>query len=432
MRDLNEMRREITALIEQARAMVDKAAGEVRTLTGEEQQEYDRRWADIQAKRAELKREEDLREAEASLRREPQPHEPDLGDPQPDPAKRFATFGDQLVAVMQAARGTVDPRLQNRAITGMGEAVGADGGFLVQQDFQAELLKIQHDSAVLAGRCRTISISAASNGVKINGVDETSRATGSRWGGVRGYWLAEGDALTASKPKFRKIELSLKKLGALVYSTDELLADTAALESIVTQAAGEELAFMLDDAILNGDGVGKPLGILNSGAAVSVAKETGQAADTVQYENILNMWSRLWAPSRSKSTWYINQEIEPQLYTMGLTLGVAAAPVYLPPGGASSTPYGTLFGRPVQAIEQCAALGDKGDIVLADLSQYALAEKGGIQQAYSIHVRFLNDEGIFRFIQRVDGQPFWASPLTPFKGAAAKTLSPFVTLDARA
>ena len=69
------------------------------------------------------------------------------------------------------------------------------------------------------------------------------------------------------------------------------------------------------------------------------------------------------------------------------------------------------------------------DIVLADLSQYLLIDKGGISAASSIHVRFLYDENVFRFIYRVDGQPIWNAPITPYKGAG--TLSPFVTLQAR-
>ena len=103
----------------------------------------------------------------------------------------------------------------------------------------------------------------------------------------------------------------------------------------------------------------------------------------------------------------------------------------MPPGGLSSQPYGTLFGRPVIPIEQCQTLGDKGDIILADMSQYILADKGGVQSASSIHVRFVNDESVFRFVYRVAGQPIWHSALTPFTGAA-NTLSPFVTLNARA
>jgi len=347
----------------------------------------------------------------------------------------FRSFGEQLMAVATAYRSdlrSVDPRLNvQAAAAGLNESIGADGGFLVQQDFTTEILRIEHESSVMAGRCRPVEISSASNSIKINGIDETNRANGSRWGGVRGYWLAEAAALTASKPKFRQIELTLHKLGCLVYATDELLADASALESVTTQAVGEELAFMTQDAIVEGDGAGKPLGVLNSNCLVSVAKETGQAADTFVYENAINMYARLHPGSESRATWYYNKALVPQIMAMALVIGTGGVPVFMPPNGAAGAPGGTLFGIPMQPIEQASAPGDKGDIMLLDLSQYILAGKGGVQAAYSIHVQFLTDEGVFRFIKRVDGQPAWASPLTPFKGTA-NTLSPFITLDARA
>ena len=127
--------------------------------------------------------------------------------------------------------------------------------------------------------------------------------------------------------------------------------------------------------------------------------------------------------------WFINQDIEPQLFTMGLIVGTGGAPVYLPPGGLSASPYGTLFGRPAVPIEQCSTLGTVGDIILADMSQYVAAEKGGMQTAASIHVRFLYDESCFRFTLRVDGQPMWNTALTPANGS--NTLSPFVALATR-
>ena len=81
-------------------------------------------------------------------------------------------------------------------------------------------------------------------------------------------------------------------------------------------------------------------------------------------------------------------------------------------------------------IEQCSALGDVGDIILADLSQYLTIEKGGLQSASSIHVQFVTDETAYRFVVRNNGQPIWNSALTPYKGA--NDLSPFVTLAERA
>jgi HK97 family phage major capsid protein len=82
------------------------------------------------------------------------------------------------------------------------------------------------------------------------------------------------------------------------------------------------------------------------------------------------------------------------------------------------------------AIEQAPTLGTVGDIVLADLNQYLLVDKGGVQTATSIHVAFLTDEQVLRFTYRVAGQPLWHSALTPFQGSG--TLSPFVSLATRA
>ena len=77
----------------------------------------------------------------------------------------------------------------------------------------------------------------------------------------------------------------------LCYATDQLLADSVALGAVIQQAFSEEFArFLLDDAIIRSSGNGQPLGIMNSNAYVSVAKESGQAADTVMWENINNMW----------------------------------------------------------------------------------------------------------------------------------------------
>jgi HK97 family phage major capsid protein len=131
--------------------------------------------------------------------------------------------------------------------------------------------------------------------------------------------------------------------------------------------------------------------------------------------------------------WLINQAVEPQLHQMSIAVGTGGALVYMPPGGLSQAPYGTLLGRPVIPVEQCQALGDKGDIILGDFSKgYIIAEKGGIASDMSIHVRFIYDESVFRFVLRLDGQPMLASAITPYKGGASNTLSHFVTLDERA
>lgn len=408
-----------------AMAVLNKAEAEDRFLTEDEQKEIDGYESEIRSW------DESITRAERMLAIEPEERgvteKPEVKPtPQKPEEKRFATLGEQLLAAYRAAMpgGHTDERLSTRAASGLNESTPSDGGFLVQQDFVTELLKRTYETGILASKVKKIPISTNANGLKINAVDEDSRANGSRWGGVQTYWEAEADEHTGSKPKFRQMELSLKKLTGLCYATDELLQDAAALEAVIRQAFAEEFGFKMDDAILSGSGEGEPLGILNSGALVKVEKEKDQK-DTITVENLIKMWNRLWSKSRANAVWYINQEIEPYLYTLKL----GDKPVYIPAGGISEKPYGTIFGRPVVPLEQCSAAGEVGDIILADVGQYLLIDKGGIKAASSIHVRFLYDENVFRFIYRVDGKPIWNKPLAPYKGKA--TVSPFVALDKR-
>ena len=349
--------------------------------------------------------------------------------------KPFKSLGEQLQAVMGVAtRSASDEQVNKLAAvkaTGMNEGIPSEGGFLVQTDYAAELLKPIYELGAIASRVDKTPVGPNSNGMKFNAVDETSRATGSRYGAVQAYWLAEGGTKTPSELKFRQVKLDLKKLIGLCYATDELLQDAVALESVIREGFVNEFTFMVEDAVFNGTGAGQPLGIMNSGCLVSVAKESGQAADTLLSENISKMWSRMPAAFRKDAVWLINQDIEPQLDQLYIAVGTGGVPVYMPANGLSDSPYGKLKGRPVIPVEYAATLGDKGDIVLANLSAYKMIDKGGMQEAQSIHVKFTTDETAFRFVYRVDGQPKWASALTPYKGSG-NTVSPFVTLDARA
>lgn len=438
MKTITQMREEIKALMDNLETMRTRCVQEGREPSDEERNQATGILNQVDSLEAnitlEMRREETV-ERLAKPQTSPIKSNP-MGGNDPDRGKKdqFGSPGEFLLAVMRAAspQPYVDPRLQvsmRNAASGLQEGIPSDGGFLVQQDFASSLIARAYETGAVASRCRRVPVGANSNGMKIPGVDESSRATGSRWGGVRAYWIGEADLKTASKPKFRMIELNLKKLIGLCYATDELLQDATALASIIEQAFAEEFGFMLDDAVINGTGAGQPLGIMASPCLVTPNKEAGQLAATVEYANIVNMWSRMYARSRPNAVWLINQDVEPQLFQMGIMIGTGGSPVYLPPGGASATPYGTLFGRPVIPIEQCQTLGTTGDIILGDFSQYILIDKGGIQSASSIHVRFQYDESVFRFVYRVDGQPLWNATLTPFKGS--NTQSPFIALQTR-
>ncbi len=434
-----ELKKKVRGL--SAKLKVMRNSWKNRSATNEELDEANKTMTEIEEITDEIRTLERVEKVEDTLRQSNGPTAP----PNPEyrgsnfnnrmlmdqPGETFSSFGEQLRAVVDA--GTpgreTDPRLfEVRAASGLSKGISSEGGFLVEETFVSRLMENIWNNGDVASRCTRNSITG--NTISIPGFDETSRADGSRQGGVRAYWAAEAAEKTSSKPVFRKIMLSLEKLIGLCYVTDELLDDVPMLGAWVQRAFASEFDFKLQDAIINGTGAGMPLGILNSGCVITQDKEVGQAAATLVLENIVKMWSRMIASSRKNAAWLISQNVEPQLYTLSMAVGTGGGPVFLPGGGLSGSPYSTLFGRPVIPIEQCQTLGTEGDIILADFSQYQLVDKvGGMQSDVSIHVRFIYDETAFRFVLRVEGQPMWESAITPFNGG--DTLSPFVTLQTR-
>jgi HK97 family phage major capsid protein len=359
----------------------------------------------------------------------------EIGEPEAkkDPTGGFKSFGHFMLGIKGIRTGSPSPEmLQYVKFTAghMEEGIDSQGGFLSPETYLATLLEIMHEEGQVTSRCREIPITGQL--VKVPAIDETSRALGSRYGGTRGYTIAEGEQFTLSNTKLRLIKLEPSKKGTITYASDELNEGSAfAIGQLILGIAGQELAFIMDNEVINGTGAAEALGVLNAPATVSQAKETGQAATTIVYENIVKMWSRMFARSRPNSVFFINQSIEPELFTMALNVGTGGAPAYLPANGLSSTPFATLMGRPVVPIEQCAALGTVGDIILADMSQYLLGVKsGGVRTAVSEHLRFDYEQNAYRASVRFDGQPWWNNALTPFKDTT-KTQSPFVTLATR-
>ncbi len=389
----------------------------------------------MEAKKAEIDME--IR-AQAAFSPLPAPERVEVVQDQAD--KPFAGIGEMLQAIAIAAMapgdriagrptGSVDPRLRKlRAASGMNEAVPAEGGFLVGTEQSQTLIEKAYQTGLLPARCNRVGIGAGFNGLSAPYIKETSRATGSRLGGVRVYRKNEGAAGVHAAPEFGSLDIKLEDLIGLCYVTNDLIQDATALGSIVERSFAQEFGFRLDDEIVEGSGVGQCLGFLNAPCLVTVDEEGGQTKDTINMDNIEKMWSARWIRG-TDYVWLVNQECEPQLSKLQYPGGF---PAYMPAGGLSGSPFATLKGRPVIVIEQASALGDAGDISLVDLGEYVLIDKGGVQAAQSLHVKFTTNEMAFRWVYRVNGQPAWASALTPFKAASGATVSPFVTLDDRA
>ncbi len=432
-----EMRQKRASLHEEMKKLHEKAKAENRDLATEEIARWDTLKGEIESLRAAIEREERLESEERYLAK-PAGNVPRDGDPEkPNNDSDFRSLGEFLGCVAAAAKAphrAIDARLEKRdvrAVQGMSEGVPADGGFLLQPQHERVILDRIYDQGQVLNRCQPREIGVGSNEVIIDLIDESSRADGSRWGGVRAYWEAEGDAVTGnSKLKFGQVSVKLAKLFALCYATDEDLQDLPQLESKIMQIVPNELLFKAEDAIIRGTGVGQMQGILTSDALVTIAKETGQAADTIVSENILKMWKAGWG--RFSSVWLYNQELEDQLETLTVNIGTGGelARLFIPPTGDRN--YGTIKGRPAIPIEQASGPGDVGDLMLCDLSQFVIGRKGGVQAASSVHVQFLTDQSCFRFTWRINGRSSWKSKLTPYKRTSTDYYqSPFVTLAAR-
>jgi HK97 family phage major capsid protein len=114
-------------------------------------------------------------------------------------------------------------------------------------------------------------------------------------------WVKSG-TFTASQPKFRQMELIAKKLIVLTYATEEQLVDGPAWAAYVDKVVPLEFAFKVDDAIYNGTGAGMPLGFMNSGALLTIARDSGDSGAVITNKDIFHMWKRRFV-ARVAQTW---------------------------------------------------------------------------------------------------------------------------------
>jgi HK97 family phage major capsid protein len=306
---------------------------------------------------------------------------------------------------------------------GASEQVPADGGHLVAPTFANAIVERMYSTGQVLQRCTNVAVD--SSAFKFPQFAETSRANGSRFGGVRSYWQNEADLAVSSKPAFAVGELSMKKLIGLLYLTDELSMDSNAFSTWSELAFSSELAFRLEASIISGDGAGKPMGVIAAPATIVVAKDAGQLTGTVTADNVTQMSSRLWSASRPNSIWLFNQALRPALSTLALPVGSGGS--FVPLWHCSEgQPY--LDCIPAFESEYCSAPGALGDLILVDLSRTLVGIRSTTADV-SIHVRFSTSEQAFRYVMRVDAAPLDIAPVVPLNGTV--TTSSAVVLAAR-
>lgn len=306
----------------------------------------------------------------------------------------------------------------------MNTQTGTQGGYTVPTEFMPALLSFATEAAIV--RKRATIIPMASKSVQVPCLDITtapSAGDSAFLGGVVARWTEEAGNITESEPTFKQLDLTNHELMGYSKISNTLLADNAVgLESFLLTLFGRALAWYEDYAFLRGDGVGKPLGILHANALISVSRS---AANAFALSDAAGMLSRLlpgWDPR--STVWAVHPTVLTKLMTMTDT--ASGHVVWI--DNARERPRMSLFGIPVETTEKLPALNTLGDVLLLDLRHYLLGDRQQVEIAFSEHVAFLNNQGVWRFVSRVDGQPWLRSTVT--LADASSTLSPFVGLAA--
>jgi len=352
---------------------------------------------------------------------------------------KYKTFGEYLWSIARLRKEAVpDNRLTY--VTSKGEIVkpgvnihgkatlveGTDsaGGFLVPAQYQAQLIQDGLETAVVRANGAFV-VPMSSDTLAYPRIAESTRAS-TVYGGVVGYWQAEGGTYQESEPAFGEIRLTAHKLMGYTKVSEELLADSAiSLDPFIRRTFAEAWAHFEDIAFLRGTGSGQPLGILNAPALVSV---TRQDTDDLFFGDILNIWARVKVGSRARGVWVCNHDCFPKLLSMHAantaTNTYGAQLVFI--NSINGVPQMQIFGRPVILTEKMSTMGTVGDVGFFDFGNYIIGDRQGLTIDMSGQVYWTTGHVAYKFTERVDGQPMVASALTPYQGS--NSLSPFVSL----
>jgi HK97 family phage major capsid protein len=425
MNKLAELKKKLADLKGQGMSILNAVEDQNRAMTADEEARYSAVEAQIAETLADIEAAEqtaERRRAMASITLSPAGANT-VNDPNPATTFGFKGLGEFAQAVKHASvnGGYVDKRLM-AAPTNVHTGGAASGeGFEVPPQFRDAIFEV----VTAIDEFGPLVDEEPTDKRKVEAIaDETTP-----WGasGVTATWRSEGTPMTPSKLVTEPRTIVLHELFAFVLATEELLEDAPRLASRATNKAGQAIAWKKNNAMVYGNGVGQPLGWMNSGALVTVPKVAAQSADTIVVENVLAMFARLLRIPGDRPFWLINSDCLPQVMTMK----VGDTPVWMPPNGLVDAPGGMLLGLPIMLSEHARTLGDLGDIqLISPKGYYALRRESGVQFAQSMHLYFDYNIEAFRWTFRFGGQPHLSAPVSPANGSSTK--SHFVALAERA
>jgi HK97 family phage major capsid protein len=368
-------------------------------------------------------------------------------------ARSIGAFMYSVMKAEQAAKDAGDAELVGKVQNwkkklydaAMTERIPSGGGFLVPEVLRSEILMFALEQSVVRPKARVIPMDSLR--VPLPTIDDTSHSS-TVYGGVAAYWTAEGATLSATAPKWGRLELEARKLTAYTTIPNELLQDSVTpLDTWFNMFFPRAMAWFEDIAFITGSGVGEPQGFLNSPAAIRVPVQTD---NVITFTDIIDVYTRMWPQSLNNAVWLCSPDVLIQLLQMAVTpVSHGTTQAVAPPGWLTSmqaieTPGGgnndgvnyRLLGRPLVVSEKMPSslsgnTTTPGALSFVDLDYYLIGDRQSMQIATSDEYLFASDLMAYRVIERLDGRVWPQSAITPANGSTS-TLSPVVKLDTTA
>lgn len=412
--DINELRQKLTDAVEKMETILAKADEEKRDLTEDEEKEYNTLDGSLDKIKADIAKREKLDAEKAELAKPKKVVRMAATHKAEDP-REFKNLGEFIHSVRF---NQSDPRLQDLyAERQQSMGVGAEGGFAVPTQFRETLLSVSPQQAIFRPRCTIIPAgSPPDSEVTMPALNQG--AAENMYGGITVQWIGEGDTKPETDLRLKEIKLKPHEVAAHVITTDKLLRNWQAAQAVISNQLRLAIIAAEENAFYNGNGVARPLGVLQSPARIDYPRAV---ANQIAFADIVGMYARL--RMSMSPVWITSQTTIPQLAVIAdagnNNLWMPSAVAGLPP---------TLMGIPVLFHERSVALGTAGDLILADLSYYLIKEGSGPFVQASEHVYFTSNRTVIKVFWNVDGQPWLSEPI-PLEGSAGNTVSPFIILD---
>jgi HK97 family phage major capsid protein len=283
-----------------------------------------------------------------------------------------------------AMRNKMNPSVQNALQIG----TDSEGGFLVPDEYEHQLIKALQEANVLRNMCNVITTSYGDR--KIPVVASQGSAA----------WMDEEAAFTESDDAFTQVTLSAYKLGTMLKVSDELLNDSYFdLEAYIAAEFARRIGAAEEEAFLTGNGTAKPTGLLNAtgGAGLGV---TAAGTTAILIDEVLDLYHSLKSSYRKNASFLVNDDTIKKLRKLKDGQGQ-----YLwQPSLTAGTPD-TILNRPVVTSQYMptAAAGEKS-IVFGDFKYYWIADRQGRTFKRLNELYAANGQVGFLASQRLDGK----------------------------